>query len=121
MQQRGKGMSQGLNTALLSNFLSLYTMNISKQTYKTLINSWIEVVVQTLALCDVRNFSSQKFKIDEKSFRETFASENNPLDMPDLPDKPFHQRQKGKIDKIFMKHLKISQSQQDGGGGGHIK
>lgn len=41
--------------------------------------------------------------------------------MPDLPDKPFHQRQEGKIDKIFMKHLKISQSQQDGGGGGHIK
>lgn len=33
-----------------------------------------------------------------------------------MPDKPFQQRQEGKIDKIFMKHLKISQSQQDGGG-----
>lgn len=46
-----------------------------------------------------------------KASGRAFASENNPLDMPDLPDKPFHQRQEGKIDKIFMKHLKISQNQ----------
>lgn len=39
----------------------------------------------------------------------TKASDNNLLDMP---DKPSHQRQVGKIDKIINKCLKTSKGQQ---------
>lgn len=51
-----------------------------------------------------------KFFIIKIWHREmTKASDNNLLDMP---DKPSHQRQVGKIDKIINKCLKTSKGQQ---------
>lgn len=56
-------------------------------------------ILSTFLMFEIFHHKNLRWR-DEKSFRETSASNNNLVGMP---DKPSHQRQAGKIDKTFIK------------------